>query len=177
MTSETLEKLIEAYQTELFFFVKYLGADAVTAEEVVHDTFIAAYYNKKTPDIVDTKKCISWLRGIARNKFLKNCRNKKKDKLEFNSDIMEQAEAYWATQFDPSYNEGNEYMTALNSCLEKIPDKQRLIVNLRYSEQNSRESMAEQLNMTEDGVKSALRRIRSALADCVKASMQEKSHE
>ena len=49
-------------------------------------------------------------------------------------------------------------MDALRRCVEGLPERQRQAIELRYSKRESRSGMARLLGMTENGVKSLLRR-------------------
>ena len=54
------------------------------------------------------------------------------------------------------------------ACFGAISDKHKSVLALRYKENQSRAKMAEILQLTEDGVKAMLRRIREALGSCIR---------
>ena len=86
--------------------------------------------------------------------------------MRADSRFLERAEAAWTAEFLRD-GDGFDYVEALRKCLDRLTDRQRRAIDLRYAEKRSRAEMARQLDMTENGVKSLLRRIRAALGDCV----------
>ena len=56
---------------------------------------------------------------------------------------------------------------ALQSCLARLQGTQRKVLEMFYGEEFSRAQIAEVMNMSEDGIKSLLRRVRAALRQCV----------
>lgn len=172
MDRETLEFVVSSSQAELYRYVKYLGADAVTAEDVVQDAFLAAYRSSNVPDVNDAGKRGAWLRGIARNIFLNYCRSRRRRMVHEVADpeILEQAERFWASEFI-SDGDGFSYMEALRGCIEKLKDKTREMVFAFYENRQSRAELAVSFQMSEDGVKSSLRRVRAGLSKCVSTAM------
>jgi len=167
-----LDVLVREHQAELYRYLCYLGASAHAAEDLVQETFLAAYRIEKYPDASDPRGCSAWLRAIARNMFLRYCRRKKRN-LEFASgSYLEQADAVWQSEFLRE-GDGFDYVEALRECLDRLSDRQRRVLELRYAQRKSRVEMARMLAMTENGVKSLLRRLRSALGDCVEHRLAE----
>jgi RNA polymerase sigma-70 factor (ECF subfamily) len=167
MDRETLEALANAHQSEVYRYVRYLGADAADAEDLVQDTFLAAFRSANVPAATDVRGQAAWLRTIARNRFISRYRRSKANPVDTSSERLERAEATWASAF-LRHGDGSDYLDALRQCLDALPEKSREAMHLRYADRKSREEMAQLLNMTEDGVKSLLRRIRGALAECIR---------
>ena len=113
----------------------------------------------------------AWLRGIARNIFLQHCRRMRSSPVQANSDLVERSEATWAGEFLRG-GDGFDYVEALHTCLETLPPEQRRILEQRYAQNKSREEMARQADMTENGIKSLLHRIRATLADCIRRRLK-----
>ncbi len=166
MDKETLEAIIRSNQAEVYRYVKYLGADSVTAQDVVQDAFLGAFRSKRVPDLNNTQARGAWLRAIARNTFLNYCRRRRTSKEVADPDVLEQAEKYWATEF-LRREDGFDYVEALRQCVEKLADKSRELVVQCYTVRKSRSELAALFNMSEDGIKSLLRRVRASLAKCV----------
>jgi RNA polymerase sigma-70 factor (ECF subfamily) len=163
----TLEALIRAHQAELYRYARYLGADGFTAEDVVQDTFLAAAEGPPPrADLANARRASAWLRGVARNVFLMHCRSKRTSPVKVDSDYLEKAESIWASRFLRE-GDGFDYVEALRRCLETLPRKQRRVIDLQYVHRKARAEMATLFNMTDDGIKSLLRRVRAILADCI----------
>ena len=171
MKKHELEELISAHQNELHRYVQFLGADPVWSEEVVQDTFVTAYFHKNLPDLSNVNKRISWLRAVAKNIFLQQCRIKKKDSsLISNADNLDH---FWIENVTEDYL--FQKKEALSECLRNLPEKQIKAVNMRYVEKLTRNKMADILNMKENGVKALLRRIRHSLSQCIKLKLEPNS--
>jgi RNA polymerase sigma-70 factor (ECF subfamily) len=62
---------------------------------------------------------------------------------------------------------GSDYVDALRACVQRLGERARAIVQWRYGEHRGRGEVARSLGMTPDGVKTALRRIRASLKQCI----------
>lgn len=161
------EALVRTHQTEIFRYIRYLGANRTTAEDLVQETFLAVLGGADSRGGTgEVRNQSAWLRGVARNIFLMYCRREKKDPVKVNSDSFEKAEAVWDSQFLRE-GDGFEYVEALRKCLNVLPEKQRGLVQLQYYQRKSRSEMARLYRMTANGVKSLMRAIRAKLAECV----------
>jgi RNA polymerase sigma-70 factor (ECF subfamily) len=168
---DSLEAVVRAHQAEIYTYIHYLGAPADVVEDLAQETFLVAFRKTVPPDVLDGSKQAAWLRGIARNLFLQYCDRKRTSRVRADSKSVERAEAVWQGQFLRD-GDGLDYIEALGKCLEKLSEDHRRALDLRYAQHTSRTEMASLLNMTEDGIKSLLRRIRAGLADCIRKRLQ-----
>ena len=121
----------------------------------------------------DLSNPLAWLRGIARNLFLQHCRRDKRSPVVvIGSEQLEQAESAWRTVFLRD-GDGFDYLEALRQCLQGLSSKQRQALDMRYRDRKSRGEMAQFLGLSEDGIKSLLRRLRAALAECVEKRLAQ----
>ncbi|MBN2712224.1 MAG: RNA polymerase sigma factor [Planctomycetes bacterium] len=165
MDRETLGALVRAHQSELYRFLRYLGANQVVAEDLLQETFLAAFKSNNVPPEESTQQA-AWLRGISRNIFLQHCRHEKRSRVHVNTDYVDQAESLWISEFLRD-GDGFDYVEALRACLERLQPNQRKVVDQKYTHGLSRDEMARKNGMSADGIKSLLRRIRAALGDCI----------
>jgi RNA polymerase sigma-70 factor (ECF subfamily) len=161
---DQLAAIVRVNQAGIYRYLRYLGADQPTAEDLVQDTFLAAFKSPSAEQ--DLSSPSAWLRGIARNLFLQHCRRGRRSPLVASSERLDEAENTWRSVFLRD-GDGFDYLEALRQCLHDLPPKQRDVLDMRYRDQKSRGEMAQFLGMSEDGIKSLLRRIRAALAQCV----------
>lgn len=168
MTGGELETLVRMHQAEVYRYARYLGAEsAAVAEDLVQETFLAAFRNANPPLNADVRVQAAWLRGIARNLFLNHCRSVRNAKVHPDSEALDRAEGLWSSQFLRD-GDGFDYVEALRACMQKLAARQQQMLQLQYAEGKSRAEIAAVLAMTEDGIKSALRRTRAALGECIK---------
>ncbi len=170
MTLTELDSIVREHQGELYRYLRYLGADGPTAEDLTQEAFLAAYEHPADTVGWDSGRRAAWLRGIGRNKWLAHCRRTRSEPATTDAQALAQyaqdAEVVWTRDFLRG-GDGFNYLEALRKCLELLPEQRRQAVRLRYEQNKSREEMAAALQLSDDGVKSLLRRIRAVLGDCV----------
>jgi len=167
MERDELERLVRVHQASIYRYLRYLGAEPPLAEDLVQETFLATMRpNPKQPSRPDEPAWGGWLRGIARNLFLMECRRRRTNPAFAADPALERAEAAWAAQFQTVAAAGDR-LAALRECLDALPARQREIIEHRYAKHTGRSEMGRLFGMTEDGIKSLLRRIRAALAECI----------
>lgn len=106
------------------------------------------------------------MRGVARMVFLGDCRRNRRWPEGMNEAVLEEAEVVWRNEYLRS-GDGTETVEALRLCVGGLAEEQRRVVRMHYEERLGREAMAAQLGLSEDGVKTLLRRVRAKLAECV----------
>jgi len=177
MTHEQLELLIRTHQAMVYRYLRYMGAAADVAEDVAQETFFAAYKSGSVPmeDAgVEGGRCAAWLRGVARNQLLMYFRKARSNPVSADPMLLEQAlqeaDELWATELLRG-GDGFDYVEALQKCLARLQGQQRQVVDMFYAEEYSRAQIAETMKMSEDGIKSLLRRVRTALRNCVQTRL------
>lgn len=170
MKREDLSEIITAHQTELFRYLKYLGANHALAEDLLQDVYLRAFRATSVPNLEDLTTRRAWLRQIARNLFYDSCRRTNRSPVSFDSEQADKAETFWTQEF-LAQDEGFGCMEALESCLASLPQRQRSMVDLFYADRQSREEIALNFGVSADGVKVALRRIRQALGNCIQSKL------
>lgn len=172
MTDQTLAEILDAHQTELFRYLKYLGANHEVAEDLVQEVFLRAFKAASTPDLDNPKVRRSWLRRIAHNLFMDYCRRNARSPISFDSTAANQAETFWQDEFLP-HDEGLGCMEALELCLRDLPERSRGMIDSFYARRSSRDELAHDFGISPDGVKIALRRIRQALGECIEQRLSQ----
>jgi RNA polymerase sigma-70 factor (ECF subfamily) len=164
MDGERFEALIRSHQAELYRYARYLGAG--TAEDLVQETFLAALSSGLPEGLTDERGAAAWLRGVLRNQFLQLCRRRRNSPVRTDTETVARAEEVWKAEFLRG-DDGFRYAEALQMCLRELPERSRTAVEMQYRQRLSREEMGRAFDLSEDGVKSLMRRIRAALAACV----------
>ena len=173
MSHDQLELLIRTHQAMVYRYLRYMGAAADVAEDVAQETFLAAYRSASVPledAAVEGGRCAAWLRGVARNQLLMYFRKARSNPVSSDPVVLEQAleqaDEIWSAEL-LRQGDGFDYAEALQHCLARLQGTQRKVLDMFYGEEFSRAQIAESLNMSEDGIKSLLRRVRAALRQCV----------
>jgi RNA polymerase sigma-70 factor (ECF subfamily) len=173
MTHDTLEMIVRTHQAMVYRYLRYMGAATDVAEDVAQETFLAAYRSASVPledASAEGGRCAAWLRGVARNQLLMHFRKARSNPHTSDPTVleeaMEEADAVWHAEVLRA-SDGFDYHEALQACLAGLQGTQRKVLDMFYGEEYSRAQIGEALNMSEDGVKSFLRRVRGALRKCV----------
>jgi RNA polymerase sigma-70 factor (ECF subfamily) len=161
------ETLIRTHQAEIYRYMCYLGAGPNVAEDLVQETFLVALEKGQVPEEAPA----AWLRGVARNMFLRYCRDRRTDPVQLTTETLDRFEEVWSNEFLRD-GDGFDYMEALRACVRTLSQKQRSFIDLRYRLGKSRAEMARLCRMTEDGVKTLLRRIRTEVVKCIRRRLK-----
>jgi RNA polymerase sigma-70 factor, ECF subfamily len=173
MNRSTVEEYVLLYQSEVYRYLRYLGAGRPLAEDLVQETFVVSL-RSHGPNSADETVVKAWLRGVARNLFLNHCRKQKRENVVISESAATIAESVWANEFLRG-GDGFDFVSALHQCVERLQDLKRAIIQLKYCDGVSRHDIATKVSMTEDGVKTALRRIRKELGTCVESKLRTQS--
>ena len=162
--------LVREHQASLYRYLRYLGA-AGAGEDLTQETFLAAFKSPLPPDMTNVPLRLAWLRGISRNLLLAHFRRRRNNPRHIDNEYLLQAENAWAWRFRESDSE-SKYAEALRKCVADLSDNDRHMLELRYAGGKSRAEMARLGQMSEDGVKSLMRRVRDRLGQCVRRRLR-----
>ncbi|MCG8586013.1 MAG: sigma-70 family RNA polymerase sigma factor [Pirellulales bacterium] len=162
-----LGDLVQAHQADLWRYLRYLGCEPSEADDLVQETFLALV--RKPPELRDPDAMAGYLRTAARNQLLMLRRRQGRDLATAD---LELAENVWAEANAES--RWSEWLDALHDCLKTaVTERTRKAIDMFYRERIGRAEIARQLGMAADGVKTLLRRARSALRTCVERKLRE----
>lgn len=160
-----LADLVRMHQAGVWRYLRFLGADPSEAEDLVQETFLAfmrAKFVYQGPTAT-----AAYLRQVARNQLLQVRRRQGR---EVNTVEIAAAESVWA-EFAAA--DGlDDYLQALEGCLDGLQDRSRQAVELQYRKGLGRAEIAEHMRMSVDGVKTLLRRTRHRLRECVERKVR-----
>jgi RNA polymerase sigma-70 factor (ECF subfamily) len=105
----------------------------------------------------------AWARGIAAKKLMERWRKTSRLPIPFSPEALQSiCDAYDRLECEPSPR-----ADALRHCLERLPEKSRRLLVLRYEESGKLNDIARELQTSLDAVAQALSRLRSRLYDCI----------
>jgi RNA polymerase sigma-70 factor (ECF subfamily) len=166
-----LADLANRHRLGIWRYLRFLGCDDAAADDLAQETFLAVA--KGTTNGGPVRDVPAYLRGVARNLFLKWLRQKGRGPSleELSAAQVAEAEAVWS-QFAGD-DGGDAWIAALRECVERLNGRGRQAIDLHYRDEFSRDEIARRLAMTPDGVKTLLRRTREALRGCVERKVRE----
>ena len=156
------EAIFRAYYAALCGFARrYVGEDG-TAEELVQDVYTAMWANRVELQITSSVR--SYLFGAVRNRAL-NRRKRESLERDWAQQEAEAIEPFPATPDSVDELEAEERHRALDSAIESLPDRCRLVMRLRWRDQLSYAEIAEVMGISVKGVENQLARGLRSLRD------------
>ncbi len=149
----------------------YLTANVIDvhhAEDLVQE--VAQVVAEKFDEYDRQRSFTSWALGIARNRLLKYYRTRSRDRLV----LSELALTQLGDAMERVEHEAEDRRAApANVCLERVEGRRRRVLELRYGENAKVGEIAEQLDMSSDGVSVMLHRIRTLLHECIRKQLAQ----
>jgi RNA polymerase sigma-70 factor (ECF subfamily) len=170
MNPDKLQSLLTMHRKDIYGFIRFLGAGPEDADDLVQETFIAAFASRSQPKTENPSEWGRWLRGIARNMFLRFCRKHKTGFTLADPEELEKDLEFWNSEFSDE-SASSLHVEALRECMKKLSERDKKVVYMKYRDSNSRKQIADDTGLTEDGVKSLLRSIRSKLGQCIRSRL------
>jgi RNA polymerase sigma factor (sigma-70 family) len=128
---ETLEKAFEQvvrlYQQKVYYHIRRMVIDHDLANDLTQDTFIKVY--RSIPSFREDARLYTWIYRIATNECLQYLRKRRNVFFLPIHDITSELTHHLTQQEGP---DGDTIMRTLQKALLTLPDKQRLVFNMRY---------------------------------------------
>ena len=130
-------KLMELYQRRVYGIIRKMVIVHEDADDICQNTFIKAF--KNIHNFQGNSGLFTWLYRIATNESL-NFLERKKKRMFMPYDGHEQVMLNYLD--NSGHISGDDIQKTLQKILLKLPDKQRLVFNLRYFEDMSYDEMS-----------------------------------
>lgn len=147
-------------------YVQVLGADATDAEDLVQEACLVAL-RRADFDASSGAGVFVFLRTTTRQLWLRSLKRRVSER------DVEEADAIWDARC--ADGTGDDYVDALRLCVASLPAKSRDLLTATYADGDGRRAAGERLGLRTDGVKTALRRLRRFLHDCIRRRTEESS--
>ncbi len=155
------------HQEDIRAVIASLVRDRIACDDIFQDVALVLWKKFDTFDGVHSFG--AWARGIAVRKVLQSFDRVRRTPVALSPETIEAVvEAFDAEEEGSPHSE-----EALKVCLQKLPEKSRNLVRLRYDQGLRLEAMARMLASTLDAVSKALSRIRVELRKCIERQMAE----
>ena len=139
---------------KLFRLALRITFDRAEAEDVVQDTMIRVW--NKREEWTQFGSIEAYCLTVAKNLAIDRSQKKEAQNVELTPEMEEESEI--SGPYDQLVN--NERMSIIHRLINELPEKQRLIMQLRDIEVESYKEIAKILNLTEEQVKVNLFRAR-----------------
>ena len=141
---EAFTRLFDHFAPRLNAYLRRLGTDPATAEEIAQETMVTLWH--KAPQFDPQKSSLTtWLYRIARNRRVDNLRRNRLDFLDASDPILEAAVDL------------QQRKDAVRSALASLPEEQLSVVRLAFFDDLSHSQISEQIGLPLGTVKSRIR--------------------
>ena len=149
-TERGFKTLVEKYQEKLYWHVRRMVTDHEDTNDVLQNVFIKVYRNIHRFEA--RSQLYTWLYRIATNEtitFLNKKARKATDSIDNTEyDLAQRLHA------DP-YFDGDAITVLLHQALHTLPDRQKVVFNMRYFDEMSYKEISEVLNTSVGGLKAS----------------------
>jgi RNA polymerase sigma-70 factor (ECF subfamily) len=148
--NEAFNLLLKKYQQKIYWHVRRMVVNHDDADDLVQDVFIKIW--KNLPGFRSDAQLYTWMYRIATNECI-TFLNKKKQKNNIPLDDVsyELAESL----ADSTYLSGDKVQLKLQQALLTLPDKQRLVFNMKYYDDMKYDEMSEVLGTSVGALKAS----------------------
>jgi RNA polymerase sigma-70 factor, ECF subfamily len=160
-------QLLGQSQRRIFLFVMSMVPNWNEAEEIIQETNLLLW--REFDHFQPGTNFAAWACQIALNQVLAWRKRQQRDRVKFSPAFLEAvaeettAEADWL----------EDRSRALAYCIEKLPERHRLLLRLRYNEGRTIDAIGQDLGRSTDAIYRTLSRIRHALYNCVTESLTQ----
>ncbi len=142
--------IMRKYQQNIYWHVRRLLIDHDDSNDVVQNVFLKVWEN--LDDFRGDAKMYTWLYRIATNEALSFLKKKQK---RFFVPLVDVEESLANKLESDQYFKGDEIQKKLQKAILKLPEKQRIIFNLRYFDEMKYDDMSEILGTSTGALKAS----------------------
>lgn len=145
---EAFELVVRQYSPKIYWQIRRLVFSHEDANDIMQNTFIKAWTNLSS--FRGESKLSTWLFRIAINESL-TFLQRKRDNIS-----LDDPEAAAASQIaDSEYFDGDEAQEKFQAAIATLPDKQRLVFNMKYFDEMKYEEMSSILGTSVGALKAS----------------------
>jgi RNA polymerase sigma-70 factor (ECF subfamily) len=142
--------LVSKYQERLYWHIRKLVIDHQDTDDVLQNTFIKIWNG--LADFREASQLFTWLYRIATNEALTFLNQKKR---KFFLPIVDYERQLSNTLEADEFFSGDELRLKLQKAVLTLPEKQRVVFNLKYYEEMKYEEMSEILETSVGALKAS----------------------
>jgi len=142
--------VVEKYSSKLYWHIRRLVLLHEDADDALQNTFINAW--RSFGDFRNESSLYTWLYTIATNEALTLINKRKRNSTVSIDDLG----SYFENSHEGStWFDGDEAQVKLQNAILKLPDKQRVVFNLKYFDEMTYEEMSKVLSTSEGALKAS----------------------
>ncbi|MGZ3863220.1 MAG: RNA polymerase sigma factor [Bacteroidia bacterium] len=158
--------IVSRYQKRLYWHVRKIVIDHDDADDVLQNTFIKAW--KALDEFKEEAQLYTWLYRIATNESLGFLRQKKRVDIQSIHPIENQLSKSLESD---TFFKGNDLELKLQQAILTLPEKQRLVFNMRYYDEMPYEQMSEVLETSVGALKASFHHAAKKVEDILRTQL------
>lgn len=155
--------IIKKYQEKLYWHIRRMVVDHEDANDVLQNVFIKVW--KGLENFREDSQLYTWLYRIATNESLTFLDKQKKR----SSVSLDEVESGLANKVKADSNfDANKLEWKLQLAIQQLPEKQKLVFNLRYYDEMPYEEMSRVLDTSEGALKASYHHAAKKIEDFIR---------
>lgn len=150
LRNKAFECILDKYQERIYWLARRIVIDHDDADDVTQNTFIKVW--TQLDGYRGESKLYTWLYRVATNEALQFLQKKRSDRNiaidDDNTHLVESLES-------GAYFNGNGLELKLQAAILTLPDKQRMVFNMKYYDNMKYEEMSEVLQTSVGALKAS----------------------
>jgi RNA polymerase sigma-70 factor (ECF subfamily) len=167
---ELFVQLFAKCQRGIQAYIWTLVPNRADSEDLMQETSVSLW--RKWPEFDPQRDFFRWACGIAFIEVLRYRRKTASQRMWFSEELMETL----AVEFVDDSELYELRTAALQSCLEKLGERDRKIIEARYRDGASAQQVAEELRRPVSTLYKMVARIRDRLYMCIEGTIARQSH-
>ncbi|MFK8110596.1 MAG: RNA polymerase sigma factor [Rubripirellula sp.] len=165
-------ELIERHQNGVWRYLRMLGCEAATADDLTQETFLRVLRRDTFVQHSDAATS-SYLRRTAYNLLVSH--HRKHGRVQ-NVPEPSQLDEIWNRWAGKDLS-GDKAVETLRDCLSALTERAQLALRMRFADDASRNEIGSALEITEHGARNLMQRAKQQLRDCVEAKLEQDKDE
>lgn len=162
LRNKTFGLLVSKYQEKIYWHIRRMVVIHEDADDVVQNTFIKVFRNLE--NFKGDSKIYTWMYRIATNESITHLKKKQRRSLTsvpWEETVAEHLKA-------DSFFDGDEATRQLLVAISKLPEKQRLVFQLKYFDNMTYKEISEILDTSEGALKASFHHATNKIKDEIK---------
>ena len=147
---DSFEILLNKYKEPLYWHIRKLVLNHDDANDILQNTFVKVF--RGISEFKGKSKLYTWIYRIATNESLNFLKSKSK---KFSNNSNEMMDYLVENLKDDPYFDGNELQLKLQSIISKLPEKQKLVFQMKYEQNMKFKEIADILGKSIGGLKAS----------------------
>jgi RNA polymerase sigma-70 factor, ECF subfamily len=167
---EEFVQLFARHQRGIQSYLWTLVPNRADSDDLMQETSVSLW--RKWPEFDPERDFFRWACGVAFIEVLRYRRKSASQRLWFSEELMETL----AVEFVDDCEMHELRTAALQSCLEKLDERDRKIIEARYRDGANVQAVAEELSRPVSTLYKMVARIRDRLYLCIEGTIARQSH-